>query len=140
MSFLLSASLLALCGAVAVAANSTTVVMNGQEQWKPQPGNYEMATLYGDPSKSGFYVIRLKVPANWSFPAHYHPGRENATVISGTFYVGFGTKLDKSKVTAYTAGSFASIPPKLPHYALTKSDGAVVQVEGEGPFGETIIK
>jgi quercetin dioxygenase-like cupin family protein len=127
-------------GGVALAASTPTVMVAGQERWAPQPGNFSMAVLYGDPSKSGFYVVRLKVPPNWSFPAHTHPQRENVTVISGTFYAGIGRKLNKNAVQAYPAGSFVSLPANIPHYALTRSSPAVVQVEGQGPFQTTMIK
>jgi anti-sigma factor ChrR (cupin superfamily) len=38
------------------------------------------------------YVIRLKMPANYKIPAHYHPVAEAVTVISGEFSVGMGDK------------------------------------------------
>jgi quercetin dioxygenase-like cupin family protein len=139
-SILLAALLVGAAGVAAVAAGTPTVVTPGQEQWKAQEGNYQMAVLFGDPSKPGFYVVRLKVPANWTFPAHTHPGRENVTIISGTFYAGLGSKLDKDKVTAYPAGSFISLPADLPHYALTKDEGSVIQLEGEGPMANNMIK
>ncbi len=60
------------------------------------------------------------------FPAHYHPGRENVTVISGTFYAGMGKKYDARKLTAFPPGSFISIPGGQPHYAMTKGP-AVIQ-------------
>ncbi|MBV9269578.1 MAG: cupin domain-containing protein, partial [Candidatus Eremiobacteraeota bacterium] len=63
-----------------------------------------MAVLTGDPTKPGPYVIRLKVPANTKLPAHYHGDTERVTVISGTFYVGLGDKVDAAKATAFPAG------------------------------------
>lgn len=139
-SILLCAVLLAAAGTAVLAADSPTAVTPGQEQWKPQPGNYSMAVLYGDPSKPDYYVVRLKVPANWSFAPHTHPTRENVTVISGTLYAGLGSKLDATKVMAYPAGSFISMPEKLPHYALTKDEGAVFQIDGTGPLEIDMIK
>jgi quercetin dioxygenase-like cupin family protein len=139
-SALIASVVVAFLGVAAIASEGPTVVAPGHEQWKAQPGNYQMAVLYGDPSKAEFYVVRLKVPANWTFPAHTHPMRENLTVISGTFYAGIGTKMDKTKVAAYPAGSFISLPAKLPHYALTKDTGAVIQLEGTGPLEENMIK
>ncbi|MBV8154953.1 MAG: cupin domain-containing protein [Candidatus Eremiobacteraeota bacterium] len=137
----LCAALLATAGTAVVAADMPTVVTPGQEQWKHQDqGNYDMAVLYGDPSKAGFYVVRLKVPANWSIPAHTHPAIENVTIISGTFYAGIGSKLDASKVMEYPAGSFISLPANLPHYALTKDSGAVIQLEGMGPYAVNTLK
>jgi uncharacterized RmlC-like cupin family protein len=130
---------IAAMNATVVAAPDVTVVMPGEEHWVPQSDHSTMAVLYGNPDGSGFYVVRIKVPPNWSFPAHYHPMRENVTVISGTFYVGLGTTLDKSNATAYPAGSFVSLPAKVPHYALTRSTGAVIQLEGIGPFDTVMI-
>jgi uncharacterized RmlC-like cupin family protein len=139
-SLLFSALLVTLLGTAAIAGEGPTISMPGQEQWKPQPGKYSMAVLYGDPSKAGFYVVRLKMGPNWIFPVHYHPMRENVTVISGTFYAGIGSKFDKTKVTAFPAGTFVSLPPKLPHYALTESSGAVIQLEGMGPLQDMMVK
>ena len=140
-SILLAALLVAAAGIVATAAGSPTTVTPGQEQWKAQQGNFDMAVLYGDPSAKGeFYVVRLKLPANWSFPPHTHPTRENVTVISGTLYAGIGSAMDKTKVMAYPAGSFVSLPENLPHYAMTKDDGAVIQLDGTGPQVNNMIK
>ena len=137
--FVFFALLIAASGAIAIA-DSVTTVSSGQEAWKAQPDKSSMAVVYGDPSKPGFYVIRLKVPANWVAPPHYHPGRENVTILSGTVYFGVGNTIDKSKATAFGAGSFASIPAKTPHYAYTTSSGAEIQLDGIGPFGEVPIK
>jgi len=120
-------------------ASSPTVVMPGKEKWMPQPGGYSMAVLYGDPSKSGFYVVRLKTGANWTFPAHSHPGRESVTVISGTFYAGIGKKMDAKKLIAFPAGSFISLPPGLAHYAMTK-EPAIIEISGVEPLKDVLEK
>jgi quercetin dioxygenase-like cupin family protein len=122
-----------------VAASAPTIVMPGKEQWVAQQGGYSMAVLYGDPSKSGFYVVRLKTGSNWTFPPHYHPGRENVTVISGTFYAGIGKKMDAKKMTAFPAGSFISLPPGTPHYAMTKQP-AVIELTGTEPMKNVMLK
>src|SRR5271154_5458958 len=49
----------------------------------------QLAVLEGNPSAtSGDYTIRLKMPAGYRIAPHWHPQRENVTVISGTFKVG----------------------------------------------------
>lgn len=128
-------------GAAALAAaGKPVIVMNGTEKWgKPDMG-MQTAVLYGNPDSTGFYVIRLKLGPNWNFPVHYHPTQENVTVISGTFYAGIGDKFDKSKASAFPAGSFASLPPNLKHFAFTKSSGAVIQIEGMGPEKDIMVK
>ena len=98
-----------------------------------------MAILYGDPSKPGFYVIRLKTGTNWTFAPHYHPGRENVTVISGVFYAGMGKKIDAKSMTAYPAGSFMSVPAKTVHYAMTKQP-AIIEITGTEPLTDVMAK
>lgn len=53
--------------------------------------------LEGDPMKAGLFTIRIQLPANYKIPAHWHPADEHVTVISGTFYMGMGNKLDEPK-------------------------------------------
>ncbi len=61
------------------------------------PPGAQIAVLNGDPSKEGLYVLRLKVPSGYKVPAHTHPNDENVTVISGSFNIGMGDKLDQAK-------------------------------------------
>ncbi|HKU67524.1 MAG TPA: cupin domain-containing protein [Candidatus Baltobacteraceae bacterium] len=125
--------------ATAAAAPSPTVVLPGHESYgKPDMGA-SMAVLYGNPDKAGYYVVRMKVGAGWKFPPHFHPGRENVTVISGTFYAGMGSKWDDKKLTAFPAGSFISVPPGAPHFAMAKGP-TVVDISGTEPLKDILIK
>ncbi|HET7815627.1 MAG TPA: cupin domain-containing protein [Candidatus Baltobacteraceae bacterium] len=137
--FFAFAAAFAIATSAAFAAGAPTVVMPGQEKYTAQPGNYQMAVLYGNPAKAGFWVVRLKLPANWTFPVHYHPDRESVTVISGTFYAGIGSKMDKAHALAFPAGSFISVPPNLRHYAFTKGP-AVIDISGTGPLKDMMVK
>ena len=92
-----------------------------------------MAVLQGDPSKAGTFTIRLKAPANYKVPAHWHSTDESVTVISGTLYMGNGDKLDTAKAQAVKAGGFMHVPAKAHHYAFAKVP-TVIQVTAEGPF------
>jgi hypothetical protein len=50
-------------------------------------GTNESAVLFGDPSKPGPYVVRLKwLPGNMSRP-HFHPNDRFFVVLSGTWWV-----------------------------------------------------
>lgn len=71
-------------------------------------------------------------------PAHFHPVVENVTVLSGTFHVGMGDKLDPAKGERLTAGGFVSVPAGHRHYAWTTSE-TVIQVHGVGPTGITFV-
>ena len=100
------------------------MVMPDSTHWTTGKGvlsGYQVALLLGDPNKSGMYVVRIKLPANEKEPPHYHSSLEMVTVISGTIYVGLGSKFDVRKMTAFPSGSFASIPPHVIHYAMTKA-------------------
>jgi hypothetical protein len=94
----------------------------------------QLAVLEGNPgAASGDYTIRLKMPDGYRIPPHWHPQRENVTVISGTFKVGMGDNFDESKMGAFPAGSFAFLDPDMHHYAMASGE-VVVQVHGKSPL------
>src|SRR5579863_6315811 len=50
------------------------------------PAGAQLAVLEGNPgATSGDYTVRLKMPDGYRISPHWHPKRENVTVISGTF-------------------------------------------------------
>jgi hypothetical protein len=102
------------------------------------PAGAKIATLEGDLSMSGPFTVRVKFPAGYKIPAHFHPAVEHATVISGTFHMGMGDKLDTSKGTALPVGGFGVMPTGAHHFAWTDQE-TVVQIHGIGPWGITYI-
>src|SRR5580765_6891470 len=71
------------------------------------PAGAKLAVLEGNPgASSGDYTVRLKMPAGYRIAPHWHPQRENVTVISGTLKVGMGDSFDQGKMGAFAAGSF----------------------------------
>jgi len=84
-------------------------------------------------ASSGDYTIRLKMPAGYKIAPHWHPKRENVTVISGTFKAGMGDTFDASKMMSFPAGSFVYLDPDMHHYAMAE-DEVVVQVHGMSPL------
>ena len=82
--------------------------------------------------------MRLQLPANYRIPAHWHPADEHVTVMSGTLTMGMGDKLDETKGTPLTAGSFALMPSKMNHFAFAKA-ATVIQLHGMGPWGITYV-
>ena len=95
--------------------------------------------LKGDPNKSGLYTIQLTVPANTKIEAHTHPDDRVATVISGTWQIGYGTVFDEKKLKALVPGSFYTEPPNVAHFARTGNTAVMVQITGYGPTGTTYV-
>jgi len=109
-----------------------------QIKWGPPPpfvpAGAQVAVLEGDPTAStGDFTIRLKMPDGYKIPPHWHPKRENVTVVSGSFKVGMGDKFDESKLMIFPAGSFAYLDPDMHHYAMAAGP-TVVQVHGMSPL------
>ena len=105
-------------------------------QWAPSPRlpkGAQVAVIYGDPRKEGHYIILARMPDSYAVPAHWHNQTENVTVISGTFNVGMGDKLDKSSGEALGPGGFFSSGSKMRHYAWATGE-TIIQVTGMGPF------
>jgi glyoxylate utilization-related uncharacterized protein len=97
------------------------------------PKGMQLAVLVGDPGLAGPYVIRIKVPAGYQIPAHWHSTAENLTVLAGVVNVGMGDKLDKSEGHALDVGGFAFLPAKMGHFLWTTSP-ATFQIHADGPF------
>jgi hypothetical protein len=128
--------------AAALAASDMVVINPGSIKWGDAPPSLpkgaKLAVLYGDPSKAGPFCIRLMAPAGYKIPPHWHSQAEALTVISGTFYLGMGDKMDATAAQPLKAGGFHYLPPKEHHFAFSKAS-SVVQVNGEGPFDITYI-
>ena len=132
--------LLCACAALVFAHPGTpqNAFTPGQIKYGPVPAfvapGAELAVLEGDPTaSSGDFTIRLKMPDGYRIAPHWHPKRENVTVISGDFKVGMGDKFDTSKMGLFPAGSFAYLDPDMHHYAMA-SGPTVVQVHGQSPL------
>src|SRR6266478_3104278 len=96
-------------------------------------------TLKGDATKRGIYTIQLTIPAGVRIQAHTHPDDRVATVISGTWYIGYGAKFDEAKLKPLTAGSFYTEPPSVAHFAKTGGEPVVLQITGNGPTGTEYV-
>lgn len=124
--------------AATVASSQTAMPMHHVSAksitWGPSPiPGVQLAVLAGDPSKSGEFTLRLKMPDGWKVPPHWHPGDENLTVIQGTFLIASGEKYDVAALKPMVTGDYTFMPKEMRHYALTKGE-TVVQVSGLGPF------
>ncbi len=94
----------------------------------------KIAVLHGNPAAKGDYTLRLRFPAEYKFPVHWHPGGEHLTVLWGTFMLGMGSTNDWTTVRTYSPGDFIYIPARHSHFGGAGRSVTVVQLHGEGPF------
>jgi len=117
---------------------SHIMVTPGDVTWGPGPealpAGLLMAVIEGDPKAGGLFTMRLKLPADYKVPAHWHPADEHVTVIAGTLYMGMGDELDQAAGMSLPAGSFAVMPAKSNHFAWTTEE-TIVQIHAMGPWG-----
>lgn len=118
------------------------MMVPGEFNWTEGPPSLppgaRIAILEGDPSKEGPFIMRAKLPANYQIPPHWHPAIEHVTVISGSFFMGHGEKLDKENAKELTPGSIAVMDIGVRHFAFTKGESEI-QLHGVGPWGITYV-
>lgn len=97
------------------------------------PSGAEAAVLYGDPTKEGMFVMRLKAPKNYRIAPHTHPKPEAVSIISGRMRLGLGQAADRASVEELPPGAFSIMPQGVAHYAFFDEE-TVIQVDGVGPW------
>jgi hypothetical protein len=108
-----------------------------QIKWTDEPIGSKHAILLGDPDKPGLYVVLVKWTAHHMSHPHFHPNDRFITVLSGTWWVGTGSKFDPDSTVPLPAGTFVTHFGKQTHYDGAKDGDAVLEVVGEGPATAT---
>lgn len=141
----LAFALLAMLALPAAAADpdpaTMAVVRDADLKWAEHPvaKGLSQAVVYGDPSKPGMYVVRVKFAPGVMSPPHFHPEQRFVQVLKGTWWTGAGPKWDKDATTPLAAGSFATHFPNKIHYDGAKDEEVIVQISGIGPSGTTLV-
>ena len=119
-------------GAIALTPSQLT--------WKPGrvPG-IENAALLGSSKADGPYIERVRFPANFVIQPHSHPDQRSYTILSGTWYIGYGETFDETKLQALPAGSFYTEPAGVHHFVATKDEPVVLQLSGMGPTATQLL-
>jgi hypothetical protein len=119
-------------------------VFPDQIQWDEAPPSLPQGAkvyiLEGNPMQDGIFTMRVKFPPYYKLPAHWHPKDERVTVIEGAVYVGFGETMDTTAAQKFPQGSYYVNPVESHHYVYTQSEGVVMQITGNGPWGITYIE
>ena len=112
-------------------------ILSEDVEWKPFPAFPPSVRLVvvGQPSETGPYTIRVKMPRGGKLMPHKHPEDRVYTVISGVFYIGLGDEFNESKLEAYPPGAVVILPGNTSHFHWAKSSEYVTQVTAIGPLG-----
>jgi CubicO group peptidase (beta-lactamase class C family) len=102
--------------------------------WRPSWPRTEMAVVSGNPSSSGPFVFRFRMPGGYWIHPHRHPRDARIRVISGTFVVGMGARLDSTKVDVLEPGKEIRVVGGMVHFEGTRGE-TVIEISGEGPWG-----
>src|SRR5215468_1433017 len=135
--------LLAVVHGLHAQAKLEAVAMTPSEmKWEAQgaltAAGMEQVNLVGNPSKPGPYTLRLKFPAGFKLAPHTHPDYREVTILSGTWYTGYGEKFDAALLKALPAGSFYTEPANVPHFVEVR-EPVTIQVSGTGPSGRKFV-
>lgn len=102
------------------------------------PPGATLAVIEGPMNEAVPFTVRLRFPANYRIPPHWHPVVERVTVLSGAFHMGLGDRLDPKKSKALKPGSIMIVQPETRHFGWTK-EATVIQLHGTGPWAITYV-
>ena len=117
--------------------DAVQAVMPDRIQWLTAPyytDGRQRAKLFGDSSKGGLWVDRVKIPRGGRVLAHTHQEDELVTVLEGTWFVGEGAKFDEAKLRPYPSGSFVVIPAGVRHFVAANEGPVILQLSGTSKF------
>jgi quercetin dioxygenase-like cupin family protein len=103
------------------------------------PPGAKVAVLEGDPSKEGFFTMRIKMPDGYRVLPHRHPKQERVTVLSGILNLGSGSTFDPKETKALPPGTYSSMPPNMTHFAWMTGE-TVLQLSSIGPWTITYVR
>ena len=138
VAYALAAAVLLASPLAARAADATHGAMAADKMtWglmdPKQPNGIQLAVLYGDPSKSGPFGLRLKIPAGLEIGSHSHSSSEYITVVSGKAKVSWGLKSDVMGGDDIGPGSFFWMQSG-DHHDLKALEETIVDLNSTGPF------
>jgi hypothetical protein len=124
-------------GATELNPAAVTFTLPDNIPWKVNPNGADNAVLLGDPSKEGLYIVLVRWHAGHMSHPHFHPNDRFISVLSGTWWVGTGTKFDPDATVPMPAGSYVVHYGKQVHYDGAKDGDCVLEIVGEGPATAT---
>jgi len=115
-------------------AEAVKIVKASEVQWTDAKGSapgVKTCLLHGDPTK-GPYIALSRFPAGTKVAPHTHSADEVVSIVSGSFVIAPGEKVDESKAKVLESGSYFTIKAGTPHWAMAKTETILVRY-GNGP-------
>jgi quercetin dioxygenase-like cupin family protein len=109
-------------------------------EWKAAPTippGARMVMLYGDPSKPGPYLFRVKFPAGYKLPPHKHEDQRWVTVLKGNYWSAAGDSFEQSQLKKFGPRDSYTTQPGVTHFAWAETE-VVIQEMGMGPISSPI--
>jgi hypothetical protein len=122
------------------AGSGMTTVIPGDKQWqknKAMPYGMRIMYLYGDPSKPGPYVARIRVPTGYKIPPVKYPDDRVTTILKGIMWNAEGERYDPMKMQELGAGTMFVTPANTPHFQWARTE-LILQVVGFGPVDNPV--
>ena len=129
--------LIPLCLSASAGSDSGFIRVSPQQVPFKSAAGLEQAVLFGDPSKPGIYVVRVRFPPGVHSNPHFHSQDRHVTVIKGIWWMGVGEQLDLGRAVPMKAGSYVFHPAGAAHWDGAGEQETIVQIVGMGPV-ETV--
>ena len=124
----------------AVDDKGFVIVQKDDLVWDTTSDRTQQHVLYGDPSKEGLYVIRVRFPPGGSSSPHFHTQDRFITVIEGIWNAGTDASHDMTRTTPIPAGGFMMHPAGAVHYDGSRGEAVVVEIRGMGPVSTESVE
>jgi hypothetical protein len=106
------------------------------------PESVEKATLAGNETESGQYLVLMKWYPGFMSAPHFYRTDRLCVVVSGVWWCNSGTDFDPDRAVPVTAGGFVHRVAGTPHYDGARfgaTEPAVIAVCGIGPVEQTWV-
>jgi hypothetical protein len=95
------------------------------------------ATIFGDPSNSGTYIVRTQLAPNTKTRPRFYDQDRWVTVLKGTWWVGEGEVFRPEKVMPVREGGIMYQPANMRTFDITGASEVILQIVGNGPVRTT---
>ena len=117
---------------------AVTYTLPDKIQWRDNPaGTNQSAILDGDPGKPEPYAMLIRWKAGNMSRPHFHPNDRFFVVLSGTWWVGTGSKFDPDATVPMPAGTTIVHYGNGVHFDGAKQGDTVIALHGMGPATST---